>query len=1016
MNNIDTYSFLLNKDSNKKSVNKDMTLNVEFSGNKKILPGDSIFGTINAYDVYVDERSKSNKFRLIFNINSVCSNVLFNPFTEIIRNEGSDNVVCLNFQDISNTTMNGFVEEGERGVVGKVEENKPEFVWNEYQAIRDTQISNERFGFDYHCGLDIFNNHILRSHTFKSINYSDKSVDKIGSLQSAYGDTYNNVCVVKNGTPHSYIGWDFNTIDDYARDKYGYIIPEEAAVNAYSYSNGVTSYWQTFVTNLPLHVYENSDIYSFNDCIRNKKIEDNGWYGFSNPSTFSYSILTKNPQQQTRAEEANIEYEAVDLGINKTINNRNYCEFIDLYPGRDLYSFVPKYNPYRERLEYNWNYYLTYPSESTVYYNSAGNDFLFPFFTMDRGRVALRALMFDENVVDDNGINVLTVYSVCKHGLMVGDTVNIYKSYNDENNNNVVELPYEAASVLNVVDNYIFQVAKNDTDISKEWLELTNIPPNYTYQYNNKSYYVTEGKRVNIDSKAQNIFFRRVVDNVECEYYVRKFSRLPNFKFNDEEVNDYTLYDSKYNRAKKASNKPTLLEKFSDPKDKKTFFESHISKLGFSKNAYGDDNTELVFTDDIDVSYLRDNLGRPLSDIYLTIVKNNKGYKEWYGLDNTEQNLNLPEVEYSHCFGKVNSSFLLSEYYRITKSENNTLFDVRDVTGFNGKGLLNNGTDEIDFYKDYEYYGDICCFSPADCEERVLQTAMHRFNTVQREISLASESPVKEKFSRLCVDEILDDDYNVIIEDFIIPDDFYEYFNKEPHKAKHTKKVYYDNMTTQTEGYYYQPHYRVPIKTVSDVLSSSNAVEYNLYKVENNNEVSDSITIFEIKTVETNDFCKNEKLTLYKRSTNEYFYLTVTELITSERFKCKIENCYGEYVTGIDNFLVSSKIDDFVLLKKHADTPAYARLAKDGSCQYHWREVIANGFENEATIYPFANGAFYITQQINFFLRRQDPTEEHMYNALQGIEYDELIPDVGEFIETTPNIETDYYENNIEPC
>ena len=88
-------------------------------------------------------------------------------------------------------------------------------------------------------------------------------------------------------------------------------------------------------------------------------------------------------------------------------------------------------------------------------------------------------------------------------------------------------------------------------------------------------------------------------------------------------------------------------------------FENHISQLSFAKNVYGDDITQIVYTDDIDISYLRDNLGRPLTSIYLTILKNNKGYKEWYGKNGAPIEIRKKcgvrdedyHIEYSHCFG-----------------------------------------------------------------------------------------------------------------------------------------------------------------------------------------------------------------------------------------------------------------------------------------------------------------------------------------------------------------------------
>ena len=53
------------------------------------------------------------------------------------------------------------------------------------------------------------------------------------------------------------------------------------------------------------------------------------------------------------------------------------------------------------------------------------------------------------------------------------------------------------------------------------------------------------------------------------------------------------------------------------------------------------------------MSGLKDNLGRELSEIYLTIIKNNKGWEDFYLSGSTTPLL----VEYSHCFGRVTSGF-----------------------------------------------------------------------------------------------------------------------------------------------------------------------------------------------------------------------------------------------------------------------------------------------------------------------------------------------------------------------
>jgi len=952
-----TEKILLNSSINKKSVNENSSLTLNLTGNEKLLPEDSIDGTIDAYDVYIDERKKSNKFRLVVNINPFCSNILFNPYTEIVKNEGTDDVKCLNFES-------GYID---NNIIGK----DTNFVWNQYQAIRDTQLSSERFGFDYHCGIDIFNNHIIRNKVFKAVNYNDiNSTKKIGKFSDVYGQGYD--IPVHAGTigitegKHKYVSNDFNTIDDYMRDSNGVIVSENFV--RYELGSGFRQ------DQVPLHLYQNIDIMSFEDCVENKLINSNGWYGFKNPFI-----------------NASVKLDGVldDYGkyINRTINNKEVGEFIDMYPGRDLYSFTPKYNKYRRRVENNWNYCITYPSKNVVKMNNC-NDF--PFFRIDSsGNTSLKVYMFDEYTVDDNGESVLTIYTICQHGLMVGDTVNIYKSD---------DLVYDSVQVLNVVDNFIFQVHKASFDISNEWVETEGdrFDSGGVYQDDNGIYYpICESNRCNVDPNAQDIHIRRVVNGVECKYYVRKFSRLPNFKFKNEEVNDYTLY-------KEGSD---LIERFSDPKDWRSNFESHIGKLGFANTAYGDDSVEIVFTDDFDTSFLKDNLGRPLSDLYLTIVKNNKGYKKWYGIDE-EFDLGSEEVEYSHCFGKIHDSFVLSDYYRewYNIGQSTTLYDVRDLTYGETKDL-----GEVEIGKDYEYYGDICCYSPIDCDEQSLQMSMHRFNTVQRELSNINPTSKSLTFfrschiatgdygiGRLCHDEIQVDENKLTVINYDYEVDPFEAFENGP--LNHSVPDDYKDMLSFKEGYYYQPHYRIPIKTVSNTLNTEKAIEYEIYSISSN----------EIKTVLKNSFSKNEKLMLYNRSTNKAYNVVVIEPIDLNKFTCEIVNSSG---------LDFANVNDYVLLKKPENIPDYANVILDGFCRYGWRNVVSNGIEENENIYPFTNGAFYIKRSINFFLRRQDPQKEHLGDVSDdAFDYVPDGEDINNYHNFSPSNKINYNENEFDPC
>ena len=1075
-----THNILLNSSINKKSVNENASLNIALSGNRILLPEDAISDTLNSYDIYLNERKKSNKFRLIINIEPYCSNVLFNPFTEIVKYEGSTSAVCLNFlSDDKRTTdaINHIINKSSEGkyIIAKT----GDFVWTPYDAIRDTQLSNEACDFTYHCGIDIFNNHILRNKTLKAVNFNEtNSFASVGKLNKAYKDNYVKVKVNDKAVEHVYTDNDFNTIDDYMRDKDGWIISERfpkivkktTVYNTTRSAGGEETQYNLKTVALPLHLYQNYDVMTYDECIEDKLLDDNGWYGFSNPSIIGsmgfnedgihtitsefYNFGIDNDEivctkdniisltAEKITEKTNIEREKLSIG--RTINNRQFCDFIDMYPTRSLFKFTPLYNKYRKRLEKNWNYCLTYPSKSITKMEDGRN---FPFLRIDSsGNTSLKVYMFDEGTFDDDETQMLTVYTVCQHGLVVGDTVNIYKSD---------ELFYDSVEVVNVIDKYIFQVYKDSGNMSNKWVEVENrdIFKEVTnpisgeeedqrqkimggiYLIGEENYPICESNRCNVDPTAQDIHIRRVVNGVECKYYVRIFSRLPNFKFRDEEVNDFTLYDDYYVSNKKktrGSNEKelSLIKRFSIPGDTTCEFENHIAKLGFADTAYGDEETEIVFTDDIDISYLRDNLGRPLSDIFLTIIKNNKGYKEWYGIGKGIE-INNKDVEYSHCFGKVNGSFLFSNYYResyINGSKQTTLVDVRDLTSVTGqtKGMctetddvIKTVKDEIEFDKDWDYNGDICCYSPVDCDEQIIQCSMHRFNTVQRELENIKGAAL-EKFNSgvLTYDEIKDDENTMRYEDSNDGDPYIKF--KEKETLQHTTQEKRRHLMSQREGYFYQPHYRIPFKTVSKEISSDPSIEHEIVEViDTNTTTENNRNIFEIKTKYGNDFLKNSKAVIYKRSTNEFYYMTVYEIMSPYRFTCVLADENGNHISSIEGFTDISKIDDFVILEKNQGTPDYAKLIKDKSCRYYWREILSNGIENDNKVYPFTNGAFYVNQQINFFLRRQDPKKENLGLISFGEGSWDYIPD-GEDIRNYPNFmlddKTNYEEEEIKTC
>lgn len=796
---------LLNKSISKKSVNINNSLAIDLKNSKRALPIDDLRTTLSELDLYNYERKNSNKIRLTLTVNTICSNVLFNPFTEIVKNEGSNKCICLNFIGINEfgTTIKDKITSSGATLVCKAYSAFTSMI----DCIRDTQLSNVDNGCVYHCGTDIFNNHILRSNTFKTPCL----------LFSTNGDLGTNTL--------------FNTIGDALRTNDGITISGHTDTS-------------TDDTLIPLHLYLSEDILSFKDCISERLDEENGWFGFTNRSVFP------------------IYKEKV---INRVINNRNSCEFIDMYPSRDLFFFTPKYNSNRKRIEKNWNYALTYPYSSTTEN--------IPFIY----KGGLLIDQFSNDVKSNNGIKSFKLTSLSKHGLKKGDIINLYSYTNGKVLENV--------EILNIEDEYVFSTFNNDIIIDKD----------------------------------DTLYFKKVVEYEEVEYYVRLFKKLSD-------------------------------------KD----YDNHIGKLAFSKNIYKDDIAEIIYSDDIDINGLYDNLGRPLSSIYFTVLKNNAGCKDWYsGITSGDT------IEYSHCFSEVTCGFEYNNTYHDDYNNGNIKYDIKSLHN-TSKTIVNSlNSSEITIDDDI-FYGDLCCYSNSKVMETVIQPICYRFNTYQREY-LPFGNEIK-------YDEITSDDYDSI--GFTI--------NDKPIES--TKIQSYKTLTlvNKNEGYYYYPHFEIPIKTFSNNINTQKPIfltiknliyknKSELFLVFDNSLVN--CDLYEFYTYENHDLLLNDVLDIkiYDTETQSNIYKvgTIIEIINNKRFIIAFK--------ATDNVkLLNENRRNYKLLKRDPNIPSYATLTKRDSSMYSWRDIIENGFDNESSVesYPFTNGALYIHKNINLFVKRQDP-ENH---------------------------------------
>lgn len=1074
---------LLNKKNSKNSQNVNNIITTHLKGGNKLLPSASLFSTINEIELYNQERNACNIIRLNCTINPICSNVFFNNITEIIKNEGAPNAV----KSLNYGMIDGYVEreDFEDKIFCKHSEV---FMYNGAKtAIKDTQISTEKCGYKYMCGTDIFNNHILRNNTFKTVCFNEMKT------------------------------LEFNTINDWMRDESG------LNIKGVGYRGKILS---------KQHLYLSQDIETFENTVDNKLIEKNGWFGFTNIGKFA--VVDNNNET---------------MDIFRVINYRRSCDFIQMYPSSDLWSFVPKYNPYLHRLENNWNYCLTYPSSSTTH----------NITFIRESTNSLKIMYVDDRAKLKNGLAAIKIYSISRHGLKKGDFINLYGGD---------DIILKNCEVRYVENEYIFYIFRNGVEISKIWYDITKedtdtigqddfflertmiyqpqsfndninsiinelngtdvygdisqldlsddtyignieyhgityhlfkgverfvpyldspmptqnrtilneLKDTLSYQIHvypesefnvsgntvsmfmrylltsdrdkvycghgddRMTYYLINNKSVNLDDNAQDLSFKQVVDNEELNYYVRIFSRLPNWKSVDGLIDQHQLYGTDKN----------LIERYQTlPND----FESHISQLSFAKNIYGDDIAEIVFTDDIDISYLQDNLGRPLTSIYLTIIKNNKGYKEWYGKNGKTISIrNLPnqkdeeyQIEYSHCFGMVNCAFRLSKESLPNIYHNNSMqlnninnsfqyqgLDVEDLQlnkkiynkiypeinidnddedtqnrSYRAlfKDILNDeiqygiykDTNNLDgntqpYLGDTHFYGDLCSYSPKNLIEKSIQQVEFRFNTAQRELSTLDKS--FKYFKTLYYDEILTDDFD--------------------EANFQSKEFTINNANQRKEGYCYYPHYEIPIKSFSRNINEQTSINMTISRMEALFDREEREMTYRIKTMNNHNLQNNDTIYLkynLRNINNQiseviYYIGIVKNIIDAKHFECEV---FDENHKRIESLNVID-ILNYKLFKKDSKTPSYATFTKDGSCRFIWRDVIQNGFNNFSTheIYPFMNGALYINKQINLFVKRQDPFE---YTTLQTGEFpNDIYPNISKIME-----ENNYYiENDIE--
>ena len=231
----------------------------------------------------------------------------------------------------------------------------------------------------------------------------------------------------------------------------------------------------------------------------------------------------------------------------------------------------------------------------------------------------------------------------------------------------------------------------------------------------------------------------------------------------------------------------------------------------------------------------------------------------------------------------------------------------------------------------------------------------YRFNTKQREM-------YSKEFDELIIDSISSDDYDQILNN----DNTYE---ENPYnvnesvyntRSKDGKTVTFP-INIFPEGYYYQAHYPIHIREYSDTVKQGQDTRI-AFTVHESNGDKHILQLADSYNMHLMDY-----LVLYRKNDNSKRYGIIIK-IDGLAFTVKAKLDEGE------------TMNDYLVYHEESDKPEFALNFDDGSGRYYYRELKSDAdISTDSDLYDsmFTNGVHYMYKDINFYLRRQDPTGEY---------------------------------------
>ena len=406
---------------------------------------------------------------------------------------------------------------------------------------------------------------------------------------------------------------------------------------------------------------------------------------------------------------------------------------------------------------------------------------------------------------------------------------------------------------------------------------------------------------------------KRVVNDRESQYYVRVLSGLT------KNYLDYDLYPAAY-----------------------------------GVDYFNDKEVAYNFKTDVDVGNVKDNLGRPLSEVFLTIIKN-------------DEDGNTNKINTRYWEDIQTSKGLTSDFWTPIKGG----FDIGNVgdtsVQYNIKAINDNSYAQTHFENidesDNTFIGDIVEYNEFELLERILENSYHWINTTYRENyslfvtnppTASSLIPGAFRSGQGSTQSItFTSSQNIHVSTFTV--------------GSFINLCFYDRRIDKEQCESFEVLY---IDSINPTVTYINIDEHEY-------QLSDALNENDVVHIST-DGCPCKFAEIIDNKKEGYIYKPHNRIIIRE---------YSSYVeSGIEGQVIN--IPDYAV-NTYSFTGSTSGVTDSETLKIintkRWRDLLSVGFYDVAgqgVNYPFESGAHYIFLNSRFYMKRQDPACNYTFNGV----------------------------------